>query len=328
MADVDPEAAIKSSLTTIRVLIFDGSPGASDQLSFDEWREKFLYLSPSCDEFLSLIALSGNIPAGKRDINIKLYRHVLLNTNGLASSIVRQHHNDGRTAVAALDDKFGAIDEARIQHHLEALNNISLKKDQDIDQFILDARFHSNELERCGVKLTDAGVKVFILQHLPEEYENVRDTLRSNPKCTMEELTRTLRTRYDFLQQKAPGRSHHSDIFGPGGSAALYAAVNRDRRGDPRASAGAGATGKYCPLHPMGTHDMKECKNIIDMVDKEKVRRNNSTGKVPCPRHPLARHSRDDCIYLKNNPHEASALLTGVVGTNTYINATHRPIAL
>jgi hypothetical protein len=38
----------------------------------------------------------------------------------------------------------------------------------------------------------------------------------------------------------------------------------RTRRGDPRRQAGAGATGKSCPLHPMGKHDASECHILKD----------------------------------------------------------------
>jgi hypothetical protein len=35
---------------------------------------------------------------------------------------------------------------------------------------------------------------------------------------------------------------------------------DKSSRGDPKTQAGAGTTGKYCQVHPMGKHDASECK--------------------------------------------------------------------
>jgi hypothetical protein len=266
MADAPAAAANQHPYTKMQFLFFDGGPAkAADELSYEEWKDKMLMLHPQYSDFLTrIINVDGNLPANRGEINSKLFQHIYLNTRGLASSIVREYRagGDGKAALAALDDKFLPTDAARIEQHLTALTTMSLAKNQDIDDYILKARFHVSELERSGVTLTDVGAKVYILTGLPAEYDNVRDNLRSQADSTMDDLRRVLRARFDYLRANADAL----DCSLPPAAFAARAPYHGGRawqRNDQRQHRdGADASAERCPLHPNGTHHINACRLV------------------------------------------------------------------
>jgi hypothetical protein len=299
-------------------LFFDGGEGKSNnELPYDEWREKAPLLHRQSNDFQTIInateenlaAMSESEAAAFAILNRALFNHIYINTKGLASSIVRQHRDNGRAALNALDDKFLATDASRIQQHLMDLTTLILQPNQDIDAYIIKARFYTSELQRCGVILTDTGTKVFILKGLPSDYDNVRDNLRSQPELDMGDFTRTLRNRYDHLKSSSSASP----------SALYTGSSNNSYHGNPKLSAGAGSTGKYCPLHPMAKHDISDC--IIINTAKTLLKNKGTKDGAPerantCPVHPTARHTAEECHTLKQHPHLATALnAVAVTGT-------------